>query len=49
MLSPELSYSGESIMPFGVTCDNMCGLIGVSVGALSRIVASSSSSRVLPE
>ena len=36
MLSPEFSYSIESITPFDVTDDDTCGLVGVALGALSR-------------
>ena len=34
-------------MPSGVTSDDMCGLVGVSLRGLSRFVASSYSSRVV--
>ena len=34
-------------MPFGVIGDDMCGFVGVVVGALSRFVMSFSSSRVV--
>ena len=47
MLSSELSYSRGSITPFGITGDDMCGLVGVAVGELSRSIASPSSSRVV--
>ena len=34
-------------MPFGVTGDDMCRIVGVVVGALSRSVGSPSSFRVV--
>ena len=38
MLSLKLSCSREFITSFGVVGDDMCGLVGVIVGALSRFV-----------
>ena len=40
MLSFELPCSGEFVMSFGITGDDMSGFVRVGVGALSRYVAS---------